>query len=101
MLSELDPHQQPAVGTPADPEAARGGYAAGDEVARHAREIVVDDLPLGPEPGLVPGGPDLAAAGVVGERIDAAFLQPQLAGRRAIARRLARLEPAIGIEQGR
>src|SRR3954471_1017613 len=87
MLGELDPHQQPAVGTPADAEAARGGHAAGDEVARHAREIVVDDLPLGPEPGLVPGGPELAAAADVGERIDPALLEPQLAGRLAIARR--------------
>ena len=64
------------------------------------REIVVDDLPLGAEPGLVPRGAELAAAADVGERIDAALLQPQLALGRRIVRRLADLEPAVGVEQG-
>ena len=72
-----------------------------DQVLRDRGEVVVDDLPLGPEARLVPGRPELAAAADVGERVDAAILQPQLAGGRRIGRRLADLEPAIGVEQGR
>ncbi len=53
------------------------------------------------EARLVPGRTELAAAADVGERVDAALLQPQLAGDGAVGRRLARFEPTIGIEQGR
>ena len=49
---------------------------------RHRGEVVVDHLALRLQAGLVPGRPELAAAADVGEHVDAAVLEPQLAGDR-------------------
>ena len=46
---------------------------------RNRCEVIVNDLPFGAEAGLMPGGPELAAAADVGEGINAAILKPQLA----------------------
>ena len=101
VLGELDPGLQAPVRAAADAEAARAGDLARNEVAADRGEIVIDDLALGPEPGLVPLGAELTAAADVGEGINPALFEPQLARGRGIARGLARVEPAIGIEQGR
>ena len=50
-----------------------------DQVLRDRGEVVVDDLALRLEAGLVPRRSELAAAADVGQHVDAAALQPQLA----------------------
>ena len=62
-------------------------------------EVVVDALAVGLEAGLMPGGTELAAAANVGEDVDAAMLEPQLADVGGIVGRLGDLEAAIGVEQ--
>ena len=81
VLGELDAHQQAAVGAALDAEPARAGDLARDQVLRHRGEVVVDALAMGLQAGLVPGRPELAAAADVGQHVDAAVLQPQLADR--------------------
>ena len=88
MLDELDPGKQPAVRAALDPEPARAGDLVRDQVLRDGCEIVIDKLPVNAEPGFVPLGAELPAAADVRENIDTALLQPQLAVRRGIGRRL-------------
>ena len=83
MLVEHDAHQQAAIGAAHDAEPARAGDAARHEILLDGVEIVVDDLAIGAQAGLVPGGAELAAAADVGEHIDAAALEPELADIRA------------------
>ncbi len=52
----------------------------GDQVARYVREIVIDELPLGQQPRLMPSRTEFVAFADVGEHIGAAAFQPQLPG---------------------
>ena len=85
MLGELHAHQEAAVRAAVDAELVGAGQPARDEVAADRGEIVVDDLALGLEPGIVPRRPELTAAADVGEDERAALLQPQLAKPAVIA----------------
>ena len=79
VLGDLDAHEQAAVGAAVDAEAAGRGDLAGDEILADGGEVVVDALAVGLQAGLVPGGAELAAAADVGQDVDAAALQPELA----------------------
>ena len=79
MLRHLDAHQQPAVRAALDAEPARARDLPRDQVLRHGGEVVVDHLAMRLEPGLVPRRPELAAAADVGQHVDAAVLEPELA----------------------
>src|SRR6185369_15853644 len=72
-----------------------------DEVLRDRREIVVDQLAIHAEAGVMPLRPELAAAANVGEDVNAALLEPQLATSRRIGGRLRALKPAISVDERR
>ena len=57
-------------------------------------------LAVGLEAGLVPCGAELAAAADVGEDVDAAALEPELADDAGVARGLGDLEAAVGGHEG-
>ncbi len=64
-------------------------------------EVVIDALAVGFEAGLVPGGAELAAAADVGEDVDAAVLEPELAEGAGVGGRVGDLEAAVcGEERG-
>ena len=99
LLDHRHPHQQPAVGAALDPQPPGRGDLARNQIAPDRGEIVIDDLALYPQPGLVPGRAELAPAADVGEHERAATFEPQLARQRRVVRRRADLEPAIGAHQ--
>ena len=76
------------------------GDLAGEEILADGGEVVVDALAVGFEAGLVPGGAEFAAAADVGQHIDAAALQPELADDAGVARGLGDLEAAVGGHAG-
>ena len=85
VLRELDAHEEAAVGAADDAEAAGRGDLAGEHVLADRGEVVVDELAVGFEAGLVPCGAELAATPDVGEDVDAAALEPQLADDAGVA----------------
>ena len=94
-------HQQPAIRAAHDAEPARAGDAAADQVLGDRDEIVEGALAVALQRGLVPVRAELAAAADIGDDIDAALFQPQLAERAGIGRGHRHLEPAIAVEQRR
>ena len=79
MLNEFDAHQEAAVGTAFDAEAAGAGDLLRDDVPCNGGEVIEDVLPVRLETGLMPGRPELAAAANVREDEDAAACEPELA----------------------
>ena len=100
-LGELNAHQQAAVRAALDAKAAWRCDLARDQIFGDGGEVVVDDLALRLQAGLVPGGAELAAATDVGQHIGAAALDPELTDGRRIARRHRELEAAIRVQQRR
>ncbi len=100
-LREHHAHQQPAIRAAHRAKLLLRRDLLRDHILGHRDEVVIDHLPLGLQPRLVPGRAELTAATDVRHHIDAALLQPQLAHRARIARRLAHLETAIAIDQRR
>ena len=97
----ITPISRPPFDPPIAPSFSFDVIFRRDQVLGHRDEVVIDHLPLGLQPRLVPGRPELAAAADVGQHIDPALLQPQLAHRARIVRRIAHLESAIAVQQRR
>ena len=91
-------NQKAAIGTALDAEPPRYGDFASDQVACHGSKVVVNDLPLGSEPRLVPGRTEFSAATNVGEHENAAALKPEFAHGRIVARRFAHLEATVSVD---
>ena len=83
------------------PSRRGAGDAAPDQILGDRDEIVEGALALALQRGLVPFRAELAAAADIGDDIDAALLEPQLAERAGIGRGHRHLKPAIAVEQGR
>jgi len=57
VLLEFHAHQQPAIAAAANAEMGGGGDAPVDDILCNGGKIIIDDLPFGFQPGLVPGRP--------------------------------------------
>ena len=100
-LCQHHTHEQTAIRAAHDAEMLGGGHTAIDQVFGHGDEIIIDDLALGLQASLVPGGAELAAAADIGQHIRAALLQPETPANPRIGRAHGDLEAAIAIEQCR
>ena len=93
--------QKAAVAAADAGEPFGAGDAAGDEIFGDRREIVVRQFLALTHAGLVPIGPELAAAADVGDHVDAALLQPELAGCSRVVRKARNLKAAVAGQQHR
>ncbi|MNS39454.1 hypothetical protein D3C72_717360 [compost metagenome] len=100
-LRQHGAHEETALRAAHDPEVRLRGDVARDQVQGHRLEILMGALAVFLLGRLVPFRTELAAAARVGDDIDAAALQPQLADRRRIAGQQRRLEAAVAVEQRR
>ena len=101
VLREHVAGEQAAVAAAADAKVLWRGDLAVDHVARDRGEILVGLVPVLLQRRLVPARAVLAAAADVGDRVDAALLQPALAHATRIAGRQRDLEAAVAVKQGR
>src|SRR5262249_8678224 len=91
--------EQAAVAAAQAGEALAPRNATRDQILRHGREVVMRELFAFAHAGLVPGGPELAAAADGGDHMDATPFQPLLADAERIVRQARDLKAAIAAEQ--
>src|SRR6185312_9757490 len=78
VLSEFHAHQEPPVRASLDSQSAKIGDPARNEVARDRGEVIVDDLAMSLESGLMPGRSKLPAAADIRKDVDPTLLQPTI-----------------------
>src|SRR6267143_6944141 len=78
----------------------RARHAVLDQRLGDGRGVVVDALPVPFQSGAMPLRPEFTPAANVGEREDAAALQPRRARMAAVVRSVRDLESAVRAEQG-
>ena len=100
-LGQHRPHEQPALRPAHDAESRLAGDAARDQVHGHGLIVLMRPLAVLLQGRLMPVGAELAATAGIGDDIDPAPLQPQLADRGRIAGQQRRLEAAVAVQQGR
>ena len=96
-LRQNSAHEQAAVAAAHDGQLVRVGVLLVDQVLGAGNEVVEDVLLLGEVAGPVPILAELAAAAEVGDGVDAALLQPDLANH-IEARHLAAAVAAVAVE---
>src|ERR1700689_4223047 len=101
VLRELDAHQQAAIRSADNAEPARRSDFSRDQILGDRIEVVVNALAVSLEASLMPCRAELATAANIGQHINSAMLQPELARHRMVVRRIRDLESAISGQQSR